>query len=327
MAIIHLQSLQRWALVLFVVALLAGVVAGMATKTDYTHYKGDTIITSEQYVQVVAENRIVPRTDYNYIEAIEGDISSVSFIYDFFSYDEDIEYSFLTQQDRGIIDNPILYLIGRSLREAFVETWYWMVLMAIIFGAMFYIVSKKPRRIMRFLKRVEHFIESKYYSKIKAVNGNIVTNVSMINLSDYKGIICVRCWEVDKDGSLRSVGRGTKWDKKELCAEKTPTKDGLSGVHAYRLGTFPHLKTKVMGIVELNGQYEYHVDGVVRAEHCKVFGLFMSKGHKRIGNFLSSKYELPLYFDDTPEQGYLKWLYSKNGIEAMDHNYEILKGD
>ena len=327
MAIIYLQSFNRWMLVLCVVALLAGIVVAVANKPDYTHYKGDTIITAEQYAQVVAENRIVPRTDYNYIEAIEGDSSSVCFIYDFYSYDEDIEYTFLLQQDRGIIDHPALYIMGRTLREAFVETWHFMILIAGIFGAIFYIRSKKPRLIMRLLKRVEHFIESKYYSKIKDAKGNIVTDVNMINLTGSGGIICVRCWEVDKDGCFKSVGRGTKWDKKELYAGTVPDKDGLSGVHAYRLGTYPRIKSKVLGIVELNGKYEYHVDGVVRAEHCKIYGLFMSKGYKRIGNFLSSKYEVPIYFADTPEQGYLKWLYSKHGIEAINHNYEILKGD
>lgn len=297
------------------------------SKAEYTHYKGDTEISTEQYAQVVAENKIVARSKWNYIDLAEGDRGLVQFVYDFYLYDEDVNYTFLTQPARGILDYPVFYLAGRGLKEVFIEMWYVVLIMLTIFGVPFYIALKKPRLPIMLLKRIQHFGEGKYYSKIKDTKGNVATDVNMINLNSSSGIICVRCWEVSSDGCLQSVGRGTKWDKKELYADTIPDRKDLNGVHAYRLGTHPHIKTKVMGIVELNGKYEYHVDGVVRAEHCKIFGLFMSKGYSRIGNYLSSKYELPIYFADNPEQGYLEWLYSESGIEAINRNYEILKGD
>lgn len=308
-----------------IVAVLIGVYLGISN-TEYVHFKGDTVITAEQYVQVVAGHSIAVRAKWNYIE-LEGDNGGlVLFVYDFYVYDKAIDYNFLTQPVRGILDYPIFYQAGRGLKESFTEMWYVIPLFG-IFGAVVYLTIKKPQHIWRLIKRIEHYIEGKYYSKIKETKGNVVTDVNTIKLKGNGGIICVRCWDVTSDGFLQSVGRETKWEKNELYADTTPDREGLSGVHAYRLGTYPHIKTKVIGIVELNGKYEYHVDGVVRAEHCKIFWLFMSKGYRRIGNYLSSKYGLPIYYDDNPEQGYLKWLYSKNGIEAINHNYEILKGD
>ncbi len=321
-----IRFLNGLMLLVIVIAVLLGS-AFMLRKGEYIHYKGGTVITTEQYAQVVAENRIVPRKDYNYIELVDDDSSVVYFVYDFNVYNEDDTYGFLAQPDRGILDNPALYSVGRVFKETFRETWYVMLIMAGVFGGLYFVMIKKPRYIMRGVKWARHFIESRYYSKIKDIKGNVTTDVNTISLGGSSGIICVRCWEVDRSGCLKSVGRGTKWDTKELYAGGMPEKDGLSGVHAYRLGTYPRIKSKVLGIVELNGKYEYHVDGVVRAEHCKIYGFFMSKGYKRMGNYLSRKYGLPIYFSDSPEQGYLKWLYSKNGIEAINHNYEILKGD
>jgi hypothetical protein len=115
------------------------------------------------------------------------------------------------------------------------------------------------------------------------------------------------------------------WDDRSIIADKNPQKDNPNGIYGYRLGASIKQSGKVMGIAVFNGEYNYHPDGVVRAEHCEVLGFLISKGFERTARFISNKYGLPVYMGEETISAYYDWLFCEEGQKAMQSNYELLK--
>jgi len=285
----------------------------MATADSFLYY-GESDITPEQYTQISVDNYLAG-LDNTIFENEEGELK---FKYDFYS---DEEYEYLESQPLTFWNTPFIH-------EFFtMDSWATVVIILfipiiIVFGIW---ISKNQRRFDDWSKKVNLRFEKVQDAKVPEIqNGNILNNANQLSLLNIKGILCARSWKVNKQYNLKSIVQDTIWETKELSADKLPKKESMDGVYGYRLGASIHQKDKVMGIVELDGKYEYHTD-IIRAEHCKIHGLFMSKGRSRLARQVSFKYGLPIYLSDDSETAYLEWLFSQNGQDSLQHNFELMK--
>lgn len=289
---------------------------------DGVHYKGTSEITSGQYVQIM--DRVSIRGDDNFI--VLGDKGEVSFTYDFYVFDATTRYDYLKKTDGGVWDTPLFYRTGQAFQDMLSGiSGITLLVLMVAFGGFYFLVKRKPRSVYRFFRRIRHDYQRWQYRRLEEAGGDVLADAGLLDIGDGKGIICVRTWRIDKHFNLQSMVMDTVWGGRELEAGGRPKHDGYDGINAYRLGAQIEYRDKVMGVVELDGHYNYHSDGVVRAEHCRIIGLFMSSGHSRLGNHLSHKYGVPVFFDESPVEGYYKWLYSDNGLRAMKRNNEILR--
>ena len=301
--------------ILWMLAMLA-ILFVASYGTPQTHYIGQTTVTPEQYAEVASDgNTMSPK--YNTLSIVDG---GFIFKYDFYSKKD---YGFLNKNVKSLADVQFIH----NLKLEFSGGSLWLVVVFIIlFGVFYYYASNKRGKMQKFITAMNHRAERKRDKKIPVTeNANIIAKPSDIKLNGNQGIVAVRSWKVDDKGVLTSIIQNTKWNGNEIKADKNPDKDGVKGIYGYRLGANIKQSSTVMGIVELNGKYEYHGEGIVRAEHCKVIGLFLSKGLERTARFLSNRYNVPVYLDENSEVAYLSWLYSEEGQKALQHNYELLK--
>jgi hypothetical protein len=280
---------------------------------DSFHYVGKTVITLEQYEEITANIELNKKSNY-ITPTAEGDLLT----YDFYSTVDQFEFLVLkpyTFTDSAVftvvkevgLNSPIPYLIG-----AYIFTWY--------------LVNYKRGWVYKIETKIKHYFEKQADKKIPLmVNHRLVTAPTGIGIDGEKGIIVLRSWGVDNKGILKSLIQNIKWDGKVLTADKNPNKDNPKGIYGYRLGVGIKQQGKVMGIVALEGEYSYHSEGIVRAEHCKILGFLMSKGFERTARFISNKYNVPTYLDESAEVAYYNWLFSEGGQKALQHNYELLK--
>lgn len=284
------------------------------------HYKGKTVLTAEQYVDVVKGANVIPTEDNFLTESENGDLV---FTYDFYSTES---YTFLVNRGLESKFTRMLNTVGGSLYEGRFAIGAWF---GLIIGVLIFVKVRKlsQHKIISFVRRIIAQLEKWNDRRCKDVPFAQIKTAPTLNLIyNAQGILSIRSWSVNRHGDLKSIVQGTKWDSKEFMADKNPGKDDDSGIYAYRLGSNIKQQSTVMGIVELDGKYEYHPDGIIRAEHCKILCLFISKSYQKLGRLLSNKYAVPLFFDDTPEIAYLHWLYSEVGQKSLQHNYELLKG-
>lgn len=300
---------------------LIGVVVSTSLFTYYgkpqTHYIGEEIVTIDELVIVLqSDETLAPK--YNKITAEED--GSLKFTYDFYSQED---YEFLNKNERSFGDSVFIYSLKRSLTS---DSTIFVALAGIAFFVLYYYAMYRRGKVNKFATNLIHRYERHRDKKMTLVDKyNIAANPSDIKSNGSNGIIAVRSWKVDSKGTLTSIVQETKWNGNELKSDKNPDKDGVRGIYGYRLGANIKQSSTVMGIVELNGRYEYHPDGIVRAEHCKMLGFFMSNGLERTAKFISNKYNTPVYLDESSEVAYLSWLYSEEGQKALQHNYELLK--
>jgi hypothetical protein len=185
--------------------------------------------------------------------------------------------------------------------------------------------SKNPQSFNDMTTKVRHYFEGLSDKNIKPPTiSDITTKFSDVVVRDYKGIIAVRVWKIEK-GKLKSVVQDTVWDKNTFNADSKNLKEnGVEGIYAYRIGSLMRYSGIVMGIVEMQGQYYYHSD-IVRAENCVIKCLFISKGRPNLAKVLSNRYNVKVLLGDRKEQAYTDWLFSQNGLECMEHNQKLLE--
>ena len=302
---------------LFIIVSLIAVCLFNYYDNPSTHYIGEKIVTPEEYTEVMS-SEIMLSSKYNILTSNED--GSLKFTYDFFSLGD---YNYLNKRPHYLGDIPLFYNIKRAFTRE--STWV-LVPVVSIFLVVYYYVIYKRGKIYRMATTVTHYFEHQRDRKIPlVVKAVVVTKPSDIKLNGNNGIIVVRSWKVDNKGTLTSIVQNTKWKNNELVADKHPDRDGVKGIYGYRLGANIKQSSTVMGVVELNGKYEYHAEGIVRAEHCKMIGFFMSKGLERTARFISNKYNVPVYLDESSEVAYLGWLYSEEGQKSLQHNFELLK--
>lgn len=274
-----------------------------------THYKGESIVTPNQAIELLQITKFEKPMSANYI-VIKDDV--LAFNYDFYR------------------DNKIDYLNGKPTTpfdNVFVHAWitYWLTPYLLVFIVILWYWYFHQRKVNRWFDDIRIKIESFLDKRFPEVSGSI-RKPQEISVDGQNGILCVRSWRYNEEANLISTAQSTVWNNgQELVADKRPSKDDMKGIYAFRLGASISQKASVMGIVVMDGKYESHPDGVVRAEHCKIIGLFLSRGYQKLGRNLSLKYKVPVSFDIRPEQGYLHWLYSKNGLKGLQHNFELLK--
>lgn len=298
-------------LIIFLIPLIL-LLTLVSVTTDY-HYKGDEELTFDKFVSISGKG--IPTNDNTYVEHTEDGTNI--YHYDFFSNED---YN---------LDRTKVSITNNFAVEAVRENG--MMLLLSIGGMAGFIFALNhgmisARKIHRLVERINGFLQRRFDKRYpEATSHYICANPPAVPVDNLKGILCVRSWGVDKQGTLTSIVQSTKWDSHELIATKKPGKTDDNGIYAYRLGSSIRMDSKVMGIVELDGKYEYHPDGIIRAEHCRMLCLFTSKPYQRMGRLVSWKYNLPLYYGDTPEIAYLKWLYSEPGQKCLQYNYQLLK--
>lgn len=302
-------------------------------KQGEIRYKGDTNLTEAQFQSLLA----LPRDK-------EGNIKDIGNIYEYYLYSDNgitkikydfyssLELDYLTKIDKvdNFIKNPYYTRAIELLQKTFIKedtprNIGIAVLIVILVFLGVYWINKNILKVYKWINRSENYIYNRANNKLPDIKDcQIVKTCGDINTTDAKGIICTRSWTLDKHNNLKSLAMDTVWLDKELFADKTPCKEDRKGVYAYRIGTLISQRSDIMGIVEMDGKYEYHPDGVVRAEHCKILCLLIRHSRFRLGKILSNKYKVPVYFCETAVEGYLDWLYNANGIEAIKHNSEVI---
>ena len=138
-----------------------------------------------------------------------------------------------------------------------------------------------------------------------------------------KGLVGIREWDW-VDNLLTSRNNKYIWVSSKMTADKIPAENNLNGIYAHRLGslvpTWPHH----LGIVEMLGHIEVHSDGIIRAEQCKILVIIVNWGRKGWGKEISSRYNIPVYISNFPEQAFREWLLGSDGIKWLNHNYNLL---
>lgn len=323
-----LKALSPTLALLLIIIIVVAVLSFTEYKPEEIHYKGESTLTTAQLYELMK----LPRDEDGYLKDINHtrefyykiEDDSIVFTYDFYSK---IQFSFLEVKSIGdFSDNPVFYgFISRYGEEGYGQ-WIAMAAILAIIGVGTLWASRNQRKTIAFINKILGMTYERIDSHYPEVSTyNIVNNFSKFNTSEAKGIICARSWKPNKEGNLKSLVQDTVWKDREINADKNPSQDNWSGVYAYRVGSLLVQKSDIIGIVEMDGKYEYHPDGVVRSEHCKILGLFIRSSRPRLGKLLSNKYSVPVYFCNTAVEGYLDWLYSDYGFQSLKHNSEILE--
>ena len=300
-------------LVLFMVGVLLLLSVFSYYRIPQTHYIGETPITPEQFTDITSHSAssISMFKKENYITTINGQFA---YSYDFYSVNS---YPYLTSRQRSFKDSMVVHFFFTN------NNWLPDAIMIVLFAGVAYLLTNKRNKIYEIKNKIVHYLEHRHDNKIIVSGGRITYKPNNLTIGESKGIIAVRSWKLEK-GVIKSIVQDTKWDNNELIADKLPNKNGITGIYGYRLGAFIKQSGNIMGIVEFNGQYEYHADGIIRAEHCKIIGFFMSYGLPNTARKVSIKYNVPVYLDESPEVAYISWLYSAQGQSALQYNFNLL---
>lgn len=270
------------------------------------HYQGKTIVTSEQYATLA-----IATTANNGTATLAP---SMKLTYDFYSSKQ---YDFLNSKSvEGFWDNPAV----SSLRIVFGGTFKNVIAGIVIGGMLIFLLYRYQRKVLNAaLRFYKSFLRFKY-RRLSVANGNVVTDFQV----SCKGIVAVRSWRCSSKGILTSLVHSTVWKRTALEADALPQKENFSGVYAYRLGAPAVQQGEVMGLVEMRGRYWYHPDGVVRAESCNILCLFLHNASGKLSQHLSVKYGVPVCTANTSDEAYVSWLFSKQGLQGLQHNMELL---
>ncbi|MDD4877357.1 MAG: hypothetical protein PHQ86_09620 [Dehalococcoidales bacterium] len=279
-------------------------------QSQTNHYVGEQIITLEQYNQI--EN-VLTNKETNYITPTEeGNLLA----YDFYST-TNLEY--LNTKPYTVFDSAIFQVLRELIRNNL------FVVLGVLWVVLYYISRFRVGLLSRLRLKIIHYFQRQADKKIPLMaKHSVVNSPGEIKTDGQKGIYVVRSWDVDEKGQLKSLVNDLTWDDKSITADKNPHTNNSKGLYGYRLGTSIKQTGKIMGVAVLNGEYYYHPDGIVRAEHCEILGFFVSKGFERTARFISNKYGLPVYMANETEQAYYDWLFSAEGNKAMQSNYELL---
>jgi hypothetical protein len=285
------------------------VVSAMQSKEN--HYVGETLITLGQYQQI---EYIIFDKEINYITPTElGNLLT----YNFYTT---TNLDYLQLKPYTIFDSALFQVINKVIKDNFT------IILIIIWLILYYISRFKMGLLYRWRLKIVHFLQKRADKQIPLMERHyVVDKPTDIKADGQRGIFIVRSWDVDDKGQLKSLVNDIVWEDKSITADKNPDKNNSKGVYGYRLGASIKQTGKVMGIAVLNGEYNYHPDGMVRAEHCDIIGFLISKGFERTARFISNKYGLPIYMANETEQAYYDWLFCEEGQKALQSNYELLK--
>jgi hypothetical protein len=303
--------LEYLGVILLLVLVFDFVVASETSGYSY-HYKGQSYVTANEYAELASDTKVDGVTQSTLIQTKLG----LQFTYNFYAK---THYSFLQSVPIGssYIDNAYI----QSLRTANWEG-VWVVL--VLGLALLYWVSVNQRKTINATKKFKRLLLKWQYSAVKLLSGptNVVANIKDLTVA-YSGVIGVRSWRYS-NGKLRSLVQNVDWKQSSVVADAIPDKVNFAGLHAYRLGAPTTQVGDIMGLVEMRGKYEHHPDGVVRAENCQVLALFISNVSPKFAAYLSVKYKVPVYMAEDARQGYMSWMFTSAGLNAMKHNQELL---
>lgn len=321
-------------IITFVIVFVAGI---QQYKQGSIHYEGETILTTEQLYELMSlprdEDDNIKDIDnvYEFYYKIKDD--SVVLTYDFYS---SLEFNYLKNKgiEKYLWDSPpFAYLIDGwekdwiENKNELIKNCSIMVIVILLLWYFIYWIEHNQTKALKYANKFGGFIFKKLDDRLPIVDKyNVINTFDKFDINNINGIVCTRSWKPDGQGNLKSLVKATKWESNELYSDKNPDKDNRHGIYAYRVGALLEQKGDIIGIVEMDGKYQYHPDGVVRTEHCKILGLFVRSSRQRLGKLLSNKYNVPVYFCNTAVEGYLDWLYSKFGMLSIQHNSKILEG-
>ena len=313
--------LKQWGIIILLIFLVSAVNFKLQPASEKL-YKGVSQITQAQFFSM--------NSPMTMDEALNTQGSKATFTV---NTDGTLQltYNFMSKQDYSFLKAynltfwnmfPVNAFTPNAFNDSYVALMVLLLFVLIILNAY---RSKNPQGYNEKTNKTRHFFEGLSDKNIKTpANYDITTKVSDVIVRDYKGIIAVRVWKIEK-GKLKSVVQDTVWDKNTFNADSKNLKEnGVEGIYAYRIGSLMRYSGIVMGIVEMQGQYYYHSD-VVRAENCVIKCLFMSKGRPNLAKVLSNRYGVKVLIGDRKEQAYTDWLFSQNGLECWEHNYKLLE--
>jgi len=286
------------------------------------HYHGVSEISQAQFFSIKPSTNFFQvinnaATKTTYILHTDG---TLQLTYNFISSED---YSFLKTANLGFWN---FWPVATFTPSGFNDSYFGLlILMLIALILLNWYRARNPQGFNERTTKVRHWFENLSDSNIKPpLNYDITTKISDVIVRDYKGIIAVRVWKIEK-GKLKSVVQDTVWDKNTFNADSKNLKEnGVEGIYAYRIGSLMRYSGIVMGIVEMQGQYYYHSD-IVRAENCVIKCLFVSKGRMNLAKVLSNQYGVKVLLGDRKEQAYTDWLFSQNGLECWQHNFKLLE--
>lgn len=332
--IVALRALRGLIVIPILVIIVTGVLVGIASYVhDVTHvkyhYSGETVLDAGQYREVlgVVYGDSTGYTDnINHIEYFNERLGAEGegFVLRYELYSK-VEIPYLDGEKATtagmmwdlyapVLSNGALMFIGVMLG---------------IFGAVLITVIYRPKALPAFWQwltdRVIRWRDRRFPEPVG--RWNVVSSSDLdIDLPSVSGLVGLRKWNVNKHGILKSTAIGTEWAGNQLHAHKVPEKGDMNGIYGYCLGSPVDRGGRVTGIVELSGKFEYHPEGVVRAEYCRILGFFVSSAYQRLGRAISARYRVPVCFEDTLYGSYMEWLNSPAGVDALRHNAEILRG-
>ena len=315
--------LRRWGIIALLVFLVSAVNFKLQPASERI-YKGVSQITQAQFFSMnspmtLDEALNTQGAKVNYTLNKDG---TVQLTYNFISTQN---YSFLKSKNLTFWNMfPINAFTPNALNNSYVVLMILFLFVLVILNAY---RAKNPQKYNETTTKTRHWLEGLADNSVKPpLIHDVTTKVSDVIVRDYKGIIAVRVWKIEK-GKLKSVVQDTVWDKNTFNADSKNLKEnGVEGIYAYRIGSLMRYSGIVMGIVEMQGQYYYHSD-IIRAENCVIKCLFMSKGRTNLAKVLSNRYNVKVLLGDRKEQAYTDWLFSQNGLECMEHNQKLLEDE
>lgn len=301
-------SMVKLVLLLYGVMILFLFGLVLASPSYTYHYTGETVVTAEQYTHVALTAKATGTATLS-----QEDDGPYVLTYDMYT---DQPYEFLqgTPVQNRMLDNPV---IGDARRRSYFESLRNTAITLLITCLIFAVAYRFYRHVTKPFIALNRWITKTKHSRLSILPPLPIANVLPI------GIVGVRSWKF-VNRQLTSIAQGGTWPTKELTADVLPTKDNFAGIHAYRIGTPVVMKDEVMGIVDLRGKWQYHPDGVIRAENGRILRLFISNASWRLEQYLQSKYRVPIHTASTAMQAYLEWLYSDAGLESLARNQKII---
>jgi TM2 domain-containing membrane protein YozV len=289
------------------------------------HYSGESVITDEQFLGMALDESYDFRLD-SYESHSEG---FVLVEYDTYS---DADLPFLERLPYAVGDMPSLHNFSLGWVSGIVVILVAVAVCFTLFLWMKYLGSYFGSR------KVDRFFDAVLYRLLrfwdglggrKGVGGATVVDEVTVDVKGVKGICAVRTWGLFWGDKLRSTGKGTVWKDRALTADKPPTEENAHGVYAYRTGVASlnrQVIGLVFGIVDMTGRFEYHSNGVIRAERGEILLLVCNRGWYNKGRRISAKYGIPVVFVKDTSEAYHGWLFGENGVECLEHNRKTLEG-
>ncbi len=153
-------------------------------------------------------------------------------------------------------------------------------------------------------------------------------NITDISISSAPaGIMALREWDISGDYKLKSTAKESVWESCKVKSDAIPKNGNLSGIYAYRLGTYSknewNIYDKAFGIVCLTGHCVGHKDNIIRASNCTILMLITKK--EKNANELRKTYGCPVLTSSNPIKSINKWAMTRQGLFWMQHNNEIIE--